>query len=68
LLEALGMAERISPPARFASTTTLLPPPSKRCRAPAFPVAAVSTGFPAGLSPHHLKVQEIKESVADGAQ
>lgn len=32
------------------------------------PVAAVSTGFPAGLSPHHLKVQEIKDSVADGAQ
>ena len=32
------------------------------------PVAAVSTGFPAGLAPHHIKLQEIKESVADGAQ
>ncbi len=31
------------------------------------PVAAVSTGFPAGLSPFHLRVQEIKESVAAGA-
>jgi len=32
------------------------------------PVAAVSTGFPAGLSPFHLRVAEIKESVAAGAQ
>ena len=32
------------------------------------PVAAVSTGFPAGLSPHHLKVKEIEASVADGAK
>ena len=31
------------------------------------PVAAVSTGFPAGLSPHYLKVQEIEASVAAGA-
>ncbi|MEP3920241.1 deoxyribose-phosphate aldolase [Ascidiaceihabitans sp.] len=31
------------------------------------PVAAVSTGFPAGLSPFHLRLQEIKESVAAGA-
>jgi deoxyribose-phosphate aldolase len=27
------------------------------------PVAAVSTGFPAGLSPWHLRVAEIGESV-----
>ncbi len=32
------------------------------------PVAAVSTGFPAGLSPFHLRIAEIKESVAAGAQ
>ncbi|MBL4617501.1 MAG: deoxyribose-phosphate aldolase [Robiginitomaculum sp.] len=32
------------------------------------PVAAVSTGFPAGLSPFHLRLAEIKESVAAGAQ
>ncbi|ABV94749.1 deoxyribose-phosphate aldolase [Dinoroseobacter shibae DFL 12 = DSM 16493] len=31
------------------------------------PVAAVSTGFPAGLSPFHLRVAEIEESVAAGA-
>lgn len=31
------------------------------------PVAAVSTGFPAGLSPFHLRIQEIRDSVAAGA-
>ena len=31
------------------------------------PVAAVSTGFPAGLSPFHLRLAEIKESVKAGA-
>ncbi|WP_370286338.1 deoxyribose-phosphate aldolase [Pseudooceanicola nanhaiensis] len=32
------------------------------------PVAAVSTGFPAGLSPYRLRVAEIGESVAAGAE
>ena len=32
------------------------------------PVAAVSTGFPAGLSPFKLRVAEIGESVAAGAE
>lgn len=32
------------------------------------PVAAVSTGFPAGLSPFHLRVAEIGDSVKAGAQ
>lgn len=32
------------------------------------PVAAVSTGFPAGLSPFAQRIAEIRESVAAGAQ
>jgi deoxyribose-phosphate aldolase len=32
------------------------------------PVAAVSTGFPAGLTPFHLRVAEIGESVTAGAR
>ena len=31
------------------------------------PVAAVSTGFPAGLSPLHLRIEEIHESLKSGA-
>ena len=34
----------------------------------AIPVAAVSTGFPAGLSPFHLRLAEIADSVNAGAQ
>ena len=36
-------------------------------RGSGIPVAAVSTGFPAGLNPHPLKLKEIEASVADGA-
>ena len=32
------------------------------------PVAAVSTGFPAGLSPFFTRMEEVKASVADGAR
>lgn len=32
------------------------------------PVAAVSTGFPAGLSPLSTRIDEVKASVADGAR
>ncbi len=37
-------------------------------RGTGIPVAAVSTGFPAGLSPFHLRIAEIGESVAAGAR
>ncbi|MEM1287868.1 MAG: deoxyribose-phosphate aldolase [Pseudomonadota bacterium] len=67
LLEALGMAERgiktgaVCVYHRFVHTAV------KALEGTGIPVAAVSTGFPAGLSPHRLKVEEIKASVADGA-
>jgi deoxyribose-phosphate aldolase len=37
-------------------------------RGSGIPVAAVSTGFPAGLNPFELKIREIEASVADGAR
>jgi len=37
-------------------------------RGTGIPVAAVSTGFPAGLSPFHLRIAEIGESVTAGAE
>ncbi|NBD30300.1 MAG: deoxyribose-phosphate aldolase [Alphaproteobacteria bacterium] len=37
-------------------------------RGSGIPVAAVSTGFPAGLSPYRLRIAEIGESVAAGAE
>ena len=67
LLEALGMqAQSIATGAvcvyhRFVSTAVAALAGS------GIPVAAVSTGFPAGLNPHELKLREIEASVADGA-
>ncbi|MEM6710918.1 MAG: deoxyribose-phosphate aldolase [Pseudomonadota bacterium] len=67
LLDALGMSDRqITTGAvcvyhRFVSTAL------EALDGSGIPVAAVSTGFPAGLTPHDLKVEEIRRSVADGA-
>lgn len=68
ILDALGMGNRsITTGAvcvyhRFVATAV------EALFGSGIPVAAVSTGFPAGLSPHHLKVREIEASVADGAR
>jgi len=54
LLDALGM-----PPGSIKTGAVLA--------GSGIPVAAVSTGFPAGLIPHPLKLKEIEASVKDGA-
>lgn len=46
----------------------LVPTAVASLRGSGIPVAAVSTGFPAGLNPHELKLREIEESVKAGAQ
>ncbi len=45
----------------------MIPAAVKALHGSNIPVAAVSTGFPAGLSPLHLRVEEICESVRAGA-
>jgi deoxyribose-phosphate aldolase len=68
LLDAIGMGDRrITTGAvcvyhRFVATAV------EALEGTGIPVAAVSTGFPAGLSPHETKVKEIEASVADGAK
>ena len=68
LLGAIGMGDRrITTGAvcvyhRFVATAV------EALHGTGIPVAAVSTGFPAGLSPHATKVKEIEASVADGAK
>ena len=46
----------------------MIPAAVKALEGTGIPVAAVSTGFPAGLSPFHLRVAEIEESVKAGAE
>jgi deoxyribose-phosphate aldolase len=67
MLDSLGIAEpftvgavcvyhnRVADALRFLEGTNI-------------PVAAVSTGFPAGQTPMNIKLQEIRESVAIGAR
>jgi deoxyribose-phosphate aldolase len=68
LLDALGFGERtlhtgaICVYHRFVGTAV------EALAGSGIPVAAVSTGFPAGLIPHDLKLKEIEASVADGAK
>jgi len=45
----------------------MIPAAVRALQGSGIPVAAVSTGFPAGLSPFFLRLQEITESVAAGA-
>lgn len=46
---------------------TLVPTAVETLEGSGIPVAAVSTGFPAGLSPLSTRITEVKESVAAGA-
>ncbi|WP_027257186.1 MULTISPECIES: deoxyribose-phosphate aldolase [Leisingera] len=46
----------------------MIPTAVKALEGTGIPVAAVSTGFPAGLSPFHLRLAEIEESVKAGAE
>jgi deoxyribose-phosphate aldolase len=68
ILDALAMADRrITTGAvcvyhRFVATAV------EALKGSDIPVAAVSTGFPAGLVPHDVKLKEIEASVADGAR
>jgi len=65
ILQALGMG-----PIHTGAVCVyheMVPVAVEALRGTGIPVAAVSTGFPAGLSPFHLRVAEIGESVKAGA-
>ena len=66
LLEAMGMG-----PIHTGAVCVyhdMVPTAVRALEGTGIPVAAVSTGFPAGLSPFHLRVAEITESVKAGAE
>ncbi|HEX5727072.1 MAG TPA: deoxyribose-phosphate aldolase [Longimicrobiaceae bacterium] len=67
LLEGLGAAELPIHSAAVCVYHRFVPTAVEALRGSAIPVAAVSTGFPAGLSPFRQRVEEIRASVAEGA-
>lgn len=68
LLEALGMADRPLHVAAVCVYHTFVRTAVEALAGSGIPVAAVSTGFPAGLSPFRTRLMEIEASVADGAE
>ncbi len=66
LLDALGMGPITT--GAVCVYHDMVPTAVDALRGTGIPVAAVSTGFPAGLSPFHLRVAEIGESVKAGAR
>jgi deoxyribose-phosphate aldolase len=68
ILEALGVSHL---PIRVGAVCVyhaFVPVAVEALRGTDIPVAAVSTGFPAGLNPFELRLREIEESVAAGAR
>lgn len=67
LLDALGFAERPIQVAAVCVYHVFVEAAVRALEGSGIPVAAVSTGFPAGLSPFAQRVEEIRASVAAGA-
>jgi deoxyribose-phosphate aldolase len=67
LLEAMGIGDLGITTGAVCVYHEMVRPAVEALRGSNIPVAAVSTGFPAGLSPLPLRIREIEASVADGA-
>ena len=68
LLERLGAGELDIAVAAICVYHALVPVAVESLKGSGIPVAAVSTGFPAGLSPFEQRLAEIPASVAAGAR
>lgn len=67
LLESLGVADLRLQTGAVCVYHNLIETAAHALKGSGIPIAAVSTGFPAGQSPLELKLSEIKASVAAGA-
>ncbi len=68
LLAAMGMASAGITVGAVCVYHEMIPAAVQALRGTTIPVAAVSTGFPAGLTPFETRLREIELSVAAGAQ
>ncbi len=68
LVEALGIESLNITPAAVCVYHEMVETAVEALQGTGIPVAAVSTGFPDGLSAFNLRVREIEASVASGAQ
>ncbi len=68
IVAALGMSEHRITTGAVCVYHEMVPAAVRALDGSGIPVAAVSTGFPAGLSPLRLRIEEIRDSVAAGAR
>lgn len=68
LLADLGMADQCLTAGAVCVYHSRVPDAVAALQGTSIPVAAVSTGFPAGQSPHEQKLKEIEASVKAGAK
>ena len=68
ILDGLGMAEADVKVGAVCVYHNLIEHAVEALEGSGIPVAAVSTGFPAGQTPFKLKIEEIKSSVKSGAR
>ena len=68
LLQSLGAADLGITVGAVCVYHTLVPTAVEALEGSGIPVAAVSTGFPAGLSPLPQRIAEVRASVAEGAR
>lgn len=68
LLEAMGMGDHHITTGAVCVYHEMVPTAVKALEGTGVPVAAVSTGFPAGLSPFKQRLEEVKASVDAGAK
>jgi len=68
LLTALGLADAPPTVAAVCVYPTLVAPAVQALEGADIPVASVATGFPAGLMPLKLRLEEIRYAVGEGAR
>src|SRR5512138_607566 len=68
ILDALGVGDEHITVGAVCVYHARVPDAVRALEGTNIPVAAVSTGFPAGLNPYPLRLAEIRESVAAGAR
>ena len=67
LVEALGLSDDPPRVGAVCVYPTMVKPAVAALKGSGIPVASVATGFPAGLMPLDLRLEEIRRAVADGA-
>src|SRR5882724_2985177 len=67
LVEALGLSDDPPKVGAVCVYPTMVKPAVAALAGSGIPVASVATGFPAGLMPLDLRLEEIRRAVADGA-